>query len=482
VVSSFAKILKTVIRRPRFWLILFLLIIITTLYYWGIRSRPPFATDILTGIGLTRHAFERILYLIPIFLAGFFFGWKSSLTVSVVAVALMIPRSLYLSPYPADALFETGAVFVVGVVLTVTFRALHQDKEQLSEFATNHEKLKKSEERYRQLFENAHDASLIHNPEGNIVSANKTCLMLTGYELTELTGMKMNGLLTEESGLMVEAIEQILVSGQNTDWTTEVRLVKKSKSESLVQLSIGVIRNGDKSLAFLCTARNVSEQRRIQENLQYYLQQATRAQEEERKRIALELHDETIQDLIVLSRQLDILATKGKEMSPENSLLLKESQQLTKNIIQSLRNLSQDLRPAILDRLGLLPALDHLAAGIAKISGIAIRVHVIGAEPHLPEEEKLVLFRITQEALRNVWKHSRANKADVTVEFSEQKVRLTIRDDGKGFYVPEKINELSKDGKLGLVGMQERARLIDGHLLIQSEPGKGTLITVEALI
>ena len=132
--------------------------------------------------------------------------------------------------------------------------------------------------------------------------------------------------------------------------------------------------------------------------------------------------------------------------------------------------------------MGLLPALDHLASEMMKISGIAIRVHLIGAELHLPEEEKLVLFRITQEALRNVWKHSRANQAEVTVEFSEQKVRLTVRDDGKGFYLPEKWNELSKDGKLGLVGMQERARLINGHLSIESEPGKGTIVSVEALV
>ena len=480
--SAWVKILTGIIRKPGSWVILFLLIFISLLYYRDTPAGPTLITDFLASIGLARHAFERILYLIPIFLSGLFFGWKSSIAASLVALFLMIPRSIYLTQYQTDALFETGAVFIVGIILAFAFRAFHKGSEQLVKKEEALQKLSESEAKYRQLFENAHDATLIHNREGKIMAANRTCLVLTGYQLDELTGIKMNGLLSEESSLVVEAIEQILASGENTDWTTEVRLTKKDRSEALVQMSIGVIHTGSNPIAFLCSVRNVTEQRRIQENLQYYLQQATRAQEEERKRIALELHDETIQDLIVLSRQLDVLATKGKEMSPENSLLLKESQQQTRNIIQSLRNLSQDLRPAILDRLGLLPALDHLASEIMKISGIAIRVHLIGAELHLPEEEKLVLFRITQEALRNVWKHSRANQAEVTVEFSEQKIRLTVKDDGKGFYLPEKWNELSKDGKLGLVGMQERARLINGHLSIESEPGKGTIVSVEALV
>jgi signal transduction histidine kinase len=220
----------------------------------------------------------------------------------------------------------------------------------------------------------------------------------------------------------------------------------------------------------------------MQENLEYYLQHATRAQEEERKRIALELHDETIQDLVVLSRQLDVLATKGKELSVENSQLLKELRQETKNIIQSLRNLSQDLRPATLDRLGLLSALENLTSEITKYSGIDMKVSVLGAERRLPEEVELVFFRITQEALRNVARHSKATRSEITLEFGEQKVRISVSDDGKGFSVPEKINDLSQDGKLGLVGMQERARLISGHLSIHSEPGKGTNVTVEALI
>ena len=90
-----------------------------------------------------------------------------------------------------------------------------------------------------------------------------------------------------------------------------------------------------------------------------------------------------------------------------------------------------------------------------------------------------MLFRITQEALRNVWRHSQATKAEITVEFDESKTRITVSDNGKGFRPPRKIGDLARDGKLGLAGMQERARLIGGTLTVQSQPGKGSSITVE---
>jgi PAS domain S-box-containing protein len=362
------------------------------------------------------------------------------------------------------------------------YRYVNKEKDQRLQLEDIRRNIKESDITYRQLYENAHDAIFIHNAQGIIMSANRSCAALSGYSPEELRFKKVDELLSEESSILISAIEQLLEQGETSDWTTEVQLVKKNKNQASIQLSISIINTKAQSPFFVCTARDVSDQKRMQENLEYYLQQATRAQEEERKRIALELHDETIQDLVVLSRQLDVLATKGKELSAENSLLLKELRQETKNIIQSLRNLSQDLRPATLDRLGLLPALENLTSEITKYSGINMKVSVLGVERRLPEEVELVFFRITQEALRNVARHSKATKSEITLEFGNQKVSISVSDDGKGFSVPEKINDLSKDGKLGLVGMQERARLINGHLLIHSEPGKGTNVMVEALI
>jgi len=110
---------------------------------------------------------------------------------------------------------------------------------------------------------------------------------------------------------------------------------------------------------------------------------------------------------------------------------------------------------------------------------IAARVSVVGEEHHLSEEVAIALFRITQEALRNVWRHSGATSAEITVEFDENKTRITVNDNGKGFNLPENIGGLARDGKLGLAGMQERAQLIGGTLTVQSQPDNGTSIIVE---
>ena len=136
-------------------------------------------------------------------------------------------------------------------------------------------------------------------------------------------------------------------------------------------------------------------------------------------------------------------------------------------------------RPIALDRLGLLPALEWLASDVAEYSKIATRVNVLGTERRLPEEVELVLFRITQEAMRNVWRHSQATRAEIKVEFDESKTRITVSDNGKGFNLPETIEDLARDGKLGLAGMQERARLVGGTITIQSELGRGSSITID---
>ena len=132
-----------------------------------------------------------------------------------------------------------------------------------------------------------------------------------------------------------------------------------------------------------------------------------------------------------------------------------------------------------MDRLGLLPGIEWLADNLTEHSGIVAEVKVAGTERRLPEEVAIALFRITQETLRNIWRHSDATSAELTIEFSESKTRITISDNGKGFKLPDKISDLAKDGKLGLTGMQERANLVGGTLIVQSQPDKGTSITVE---
>ena len=217
----------------------------------------------------------------------------------------------------------------------------------------------------------------------------------------------------------------------------------------------------------------------LYENMRFYARQITRAQEDERKRIARELHDDTTQALIHLSRRLDSLATSSSTLSSESTIQhLEEFQELIDNILQDLRRFSRDLRPSVLDDLGLLPALAGLLADV-KEDGIETELEVCGDRRRLSPEVELGLFRIVQEALNNVRRHSQALQVVTVVEFGAGRAKITVDDDGQGFEPPDGSGDLVVMGKLGMAGMHERARLLSGTLQIQSEPGAGTTVTVD---
>jgi PAS domain S-box-containing protein len=339
--------------------------------------------------------------------------------------------------------------------------------------------LEESEKNYLYLFENAYDAIWLHDLEGNFIRVNKATERLTGYTTEELGQMNVKTFLSDESLELAHQIRKKLLNNEVVEQPYEQRIFRRDGSEAYIQLTTSLVSDKGQPVAFHHIARDITEQKRMDENLRFYFQQATKAQEEERKRISHELHDDTIQSLVVLSRQLDAMAD-DPGLSQENRARLEELWRQTDSILQGVRRLSHDLRPAMLDRLGLLPAVEFLASEVTKHSNVATKVNLIGKEHRLPEEVAIALFRITQEALRNVWRHSGATRAEINIEFSRDWARITVSDDGKGFQVPEKMSDLAKQEKLGLAGMQERAQLVGGTLTVQSQPGKGTTVTVEA--
>ena len=236
-------------------------------------------------------------------------------------------------------------------------------------------------------------------------------------------------------------------------------------------------RNRQQAYIKLETAQR--ELQRMQQNLRYYLKQITIAQEEERRRIAQELHDDTAQDLIVLSRRLDIYRSNNKDLSSENITYLDEMQQQINRTLSEVRRFSQDLRPSVLDDLGLIPALEWLLPELGKHFDLLTSLEIKGVVQRFPPETELVLFRIVQESLRNIGKHANATEATLTILNDENNSCFIIKDNGGGFKPPERIGDLAAGGKLGLVGMEERARLIGSILKIDSLPGKGTTITIE---
>jgi signal transduction histidine kinase len=216
----------------------------------------------------------------------------------------------------------------------------------------------------------------------------------------------------------------------------------------------------------------------LYENMRFYARQITQAQENERRRIARELHDDTIQSLVGLSRQLEALVNSASLLSEEGTGRIRELQQATGEVIKRVRRFSQDLRPSILDDLGLLPTLEELTADLNRQDGLHAEFRVKGEERRLSSEMELTLFRIAQEALNNVRKHAAATHVVTTVELSDSVVTMTVEDNGKGFNPPTLIDHPTTAGKLGLIGMHERARLLGGSLSVDSVPGEGTKVVV----
>ncbi len=216
-----------------------------------------------------------------------------------------------------------------------------------------------------------------------------------------------------------------------------------------------------------------------QKGMQDYAGAVTTAQEDERRRLAQELHDDTIQSLIALKQRAQLLRMQLKGRLSEQELgELGELLALTEKSIENLRRQIRALRPIYLEDLGLSPALEMLTQESSQNCGVPVNFRRTGEERRLDESVELAFYRIAQESLSNIAWHAGAKSAVVELTFHPQSVSLSIQDDGVGFQAPRTPAELAIEGHFGLLGIAERADLIGAALEIHSMPGKGTLIKV----
>jgi PAS domain S-box-containing protein len=342
--------------------------------------------------------------------------------------------------------------------------------------------LQDSEKSYRELFEVALDAIWVNDAKGNILKANEATEKLTGLSIEELATSNIKTFLGEDGLHLAKDISRRLLKGETLSQPYEQHLVRRDGTEATVMLTTSPILSGGRLVAFQNIARDITEQKRMRENLRFYLQEITRAQEEERQRIARELHDSTVQTLIALLHQLENLLDDKAALPVREAKALWGFYEAIRDVVREVRRFSRDLRPSILDDLGLLPALEWLTGELTKEYGVKTSLKVTGSERRFSPEAELILFRIVQEALRNIAKHSQATKAEVKVEFDKHRVQATINDNGVGFELPQNLGDLVKTGKLGLAGMQERVQLLGGSLKLKSGVGEGTTIVAKVPI
>jgi signal transduction histidine kinase len=209
------------------------------------------------------------------------------------------------------------------------------------------------------------------------------------------------------------------------------------------------------------------------------LRKVLSAQEEERKRIARELHDETTQALAGLVMRLEAATSAPDESTGKIKGMLADIKKLAVRTIDNLHKLIFDLRPSVLDDLGLISALRWYAENRLGEQGIKTRVEVTGEEVKLPPEMETAVFRIVQEAIINILRHAEAHNVVLGVEYQDFRLCVEVEDDGKGFDLAVVRRQADEARGLGLLGMEERAILLGGSFRIESQPGYGTHLTIE---
>ena len=387
--------------------------------------------------------------------------------IGTLCVSVRQPRQF--QPEEVDLLTAIGNA--IGVAIENA--RLYQEQKQTAA------ELQVSEKKYRTLFESANDAIWVHDLHGNILAVNRVCAELTEYTVEQLSHMNVRSFLRENGLALARQVRDRLLRSDAIDRPYEQVLVRKDGTEVILRLSTSLITADGRATAFQHIARDVTEEKRVQQNLRFHLQQMVKAQEEERKRIARDLHDDTAQILGSLSREVDNFVRKKTYLLPDEVAFLKYLREQLNHGLQEVHRFSQDLRPSIIDDLGLPPALKSLVNQTKECNGIDVELKVLGIERRFTPEVELLIFRIVQEALSNIKRHAQASAAWVVIDFAEGKTRVAISDNGQGFELPARTDDLLHSGRLGLAGMQERARLLGGTLEVQSAPGEGTTIIVE---
>lgn len=203
-------------------------------------------------------------------------------------------------------------------------------------------------------------------------------------------------------------------------------------------------------------------------------------QEEERRRIARELHDETSQALTSLTTSLEVIASMLSSDIEGSQAMLRKAQSQSITILDEIQKLIYELRPILLDDLGLVPAIRWLIRNNLETAGVKVNFCTTGRVRRLTHQLETTLFRVTQEAVNNIAKHAHAQKAEISLHFNKKVMSIRIQDNGQGFNVKKAISSGDRPRGLGLLGMRERVELMNGTLDIRSRPhGRGTEIDIE---
>ncbi len=454
--SATRRVLSPPLREPRFWILQLVVVGLAMAHLTLDIVSAVEPSTIPAGVPVA-------LLLAPVSYAALRYGLSGSVATALWATLLWLPDLMlpHDRGHVGNDLIELALVIAVAV-----FVGYHIDAERAERA---HAQVARSEQqvaqaRYRQLFNTNAAPILVASEQGTIVDANPAARALVpgkvvGCRVGDILGLGAASGVAHGTVISlpeapvgpryyrVNAAEVPGLPGQEPVWQLVLQDITEDRAE------------GDRAHRFAELLLTV--------------------QEEERRRIAQDLHDEPLQLLVHLARTMERLeTTAGADPETDRAALtggLVAAREQTLDIAGRLRAVMAGLRPAALEQLGLIAALRGFLADLGETTSLRADLRVRGEPARLRPDIELSAFRIVQEATNNVIKHSEARRLMVTIAFADSELRLQVNDDGCGFD-PRLVDGQLAAGHLGLLGMRERAMLVGGELTVHSQPGHGALI------
>lgn len=430
------------VRDHRFWVVQALVAVVFLLHELadgGLGTRP---------FAVVPHLAFEALFLLPLLYAALNFGLRGSL-VTAAWVTLLMSLDITFSLQGMGRI-NLWAHYVELATLDVVAVAVGRgvEAERLARA-----RAEVAETRYRQLYETARAPILLLDAEGVVCDANPAA---TAIFNGNLTGRPCRSLLPGGFPLGEQA-RRVLSLPDGRDY----------------RLGLVSLPPGTGAASTQAIFEDVTEEHRDRRLATRYAALVVQAEEDQRRRLARELHDEPLQLFLHLARHLESLAETPGIPAPAADGLARAHRQALAAALR-LRGLARELRPPTLDHLGLVAALSGLLADVDEEADLHADLQVTGEAVRLAGDIELGAFRIIQEAVRNSLRHAEARQLQVSVGFRADELRLKVADDGRGF-TPDEFDDLAAT-HLGLLGMRERARLLDGVLEVRSAPGAGTVV------
>jgi PAS domain S-box-containing protein len=331
-----------------------------------------------------------------------------------------------------------------------------------------------SEQLFRHLFEEASLGIAVEDLEGRLLLANPALCCMLGYEKGELCGMSCSQFANPEDSQDDWALFQQLRAGTIDHYSLEKRYVRKGGAQIWGRLNVSLLKRGQAgSPLVVALVEDITEHKVADEALSSVTRRLIGAQEQERTRIARELHDDINQRLALLAIELERLKMDVPDSNVEVLRRLDQLRRHTSEIATDVQALSHELHSRRLEYLGLVAAMRGFCQEFGEQQKIQIDFKSHDLPSPVPPDTSLCLFRVLQEGLHNASKHSRTTRSEVQLWGTSGEIHLAIRDFGAGF----DLDAAMKGRGLGLISMQERVRLVNGTISIESKPG-GTTIEV----